>query len=364
MIFNLTIKDTKVTVDLCSSLYIKWSVDPEEFIPFILYNYENGNVNVTHIFEKKDPKKRYYSLLKNNIDKDTYFKYRNTVIKYDLPLEEFNTLIIQNMIKSCYNPDADYSYLSSCKLCDINLAYVSNGEMLKKIFNKFVTFNSTEEEAVNIILLTFKHTSNFKKYFPDIFKKFPNIFKCIKSKSNQKKVSEKIFKSGNIDLITEITQEYKLKSSEVIEKGIKNKDSAIILGSYSQLTLSKKEEYWPQIIRILPIMLFDKEFPIELITELEKVQNIEWELFGPDPGVKTDYCCSKSLFKKINCNTSIDIIKLILEKTNPKINKIWFRSFLKNTTKFNEDFFEIIDVLKDKMIEIERKESEVKGEEF
>jgi hypothetical protein len=214
------------------------------------------------------------------------------------------------------------------------------------IFLNCATKATTEDEVLELI----NNNSNItKEIFEKIEEKF-QIIPLVKSKDGRKIIEKNIYKIKSSILLQKMIKEYNIDIKTSLSKAITSKLPDVIYPLLFSLSKAQKNEYFSKIIRILPDLLVKPDFPIELINELESIDTIRWECYGPEPGVFTDYYL-KYNFKEylLTKGANSDILEYIFEKIKPEINNSDLRKYLLLTLKTNnitEDFYTTMGIFK------------------
>lgn len=325
----------------------RYQLDNEELRPFIYFEGFRYKI-YRSVFDNIIPHNIYflYPIPDYNYNYKIYFK--KVAEKYNLPMDITNATYVNNIIQMIGWHKEDNKFpddIPNFNLKDLrfkNRSISNNVDYIKKIIDKS-SFNDTEEQAMEILEYTLSKKMNIKLFLGYIYSKFPNLISCIKTPKNQKIATKYLFGSSDINIINDTIKIFNIKVEKAFETAMKNKDPEFIWATYYNLTLSKKQEKWKDIIRLIPTLLFKENFTSKLTDELEKVQNIEWELFGPDPGVKTEYYSTFKLVNKINKSTPVESIKLIILKTCPNISKDFVKKYLRNVEEIDDNLFDLME---------------------
>lgn len=204
---------------------------------------------------------------------------------------------------------------------------------------------TTENEVLELI----NNNKITKEIFEKIEEKF-EIIPLVKSKDGRKIIEKLIYKIKSSILVQKMIKEYNINVKTSLSKAITSKLPDVVYALLSTLSKVQKQEYFTKIIRILPDLLVKSECPIELINELESIDSVRWNCFGPEPGEFSDYYL-KTVLKDflLTRNAKAEIIELVFEKIKPEIEISDLKKYLSVLLKsdsISNDIYETMSIFK------------------
>lgn len=228
----------------------------------------------------------------------------------------------------------------------------------KIVLNEFDLFlncgikPTTENEVLELI----NNNKITKIIFEKIEEKF-EIIPLVKSKDGRKIVEKLIYKIKSSILVQKMIKEYGIGVKTSLSKAITSKLPHVVYALLSTLSKVQKQEYFTKIIRILPDLLVKSECPIELINELESIDSIRWNCFGPEPGEFSDYYLKNNLKDfLLTRNAKSEIIEYVFEKIKPEIDITDLKKYLSTLLKsdsISTDIYETMNIFKKYSKEVE-----------
>jgi hypothetical protein len=312
-----------------------------------------------------NPKKQIHEEKSIFDDKFVYYSYLNSFD--DRYLIKLKDGILGN------RPEVDYYINNARYFCKINyrkniinytsmpLSKMRFGLSSKSNF-KFEEFDlflncaiksTTENEVLELI----NNNKITKVMFEKIEDKF-EIIPLVKSKNGRKIIENLIYKIKSSFLVQKMIKEYNIDVKISLSKAITSKLPDIIYSLLMSLSSKvQRQEYYTKIIRILPDLLENPDCPIELINELESIEAIRWNCFGPEPGEFSDYYLKKNLKDfLLTKNAKSEIIEYVFEKIKPEIDTSDLKKYLAlvlKTYDITNDFYETMNIFKKYAKEVE-----------
>lgn len=260
-------------------------------------------------------------LLNKSVNRWASSKYNNLSFT-PMPLSK---ILFGTIRKSKYYHNKEYF-----EILKVAIPSISEGEVMELISNN--TFSSQGSEILEEIQKQFK------------------IIELVKTKSGRAAIEKVIYKSKSPFLINTMIAEYSIDTKTALTKALATKMPEVVYPLFISLSKPQKAEFHPKIIRILPALLSNPECPPELITELESIDKIRWNCYGPEPGEFSDYYLSKSLKEVLmDHNTNHLILEYVFEKIKPEITIDDLQHYLSRTTKnkwITEEFYDVMAVFK------------------
>lgn len=279
------------------------------------------------LFEKDPEKVKIMDYFINNYILKTKV-YRWASSKYNnlsftpMPLSK---ILFGTIRKSKYYHNKEYF-----EILKVAIPSISEAEVMELLENN--SFGSTASEILEEIQKKFK------------------IIELVKTKSGRATIEKIIYKSKSPFLINTMIAEYRIDTKTALTKALATKMSEVVYPLFISLNKAQKAEFHPKIIRILPALLSNPECPPELITELESIDIIRWNCYGPEPGEFSDYYLSKSLKEVlIDHNTNHSILEIVFEKIKPEITIDDLQHYLSRMSKnkwITEEIYDVMAVFK------------------
>jgi hypothetical protein len=323
---------------------------PEEYKKYVtqIWNYQTKGYLYTSVFDIKNLSNNYFEIDPVTFKKGPFEKDPEKVKIMDYYI---NNWILKKKVYKFGRNSNNYTFtpipLSKILFGTIRRSkYYDCKEYLEIL--KVATAPTSEAEIMEL-LTNNSFGAQGGQILEEIQKQF-KIIELVKTKSGRATLEKVIYKTKSPFLINTMIAAYCIDTKAALTKALATKMSEVVYPLFISLTKPQKTEFHSKIIRILPALLSNPECPLELITELESIDTIRWNCYGPEPGEFSDYYSSKTLKEVlIDHNTNHSILEYVFEKIKPEITIDDLQHYLSKMSKnkwITDEFYDVMAVFK------------------